>query len=80
MKEDVKRHETLSYELACKFEEQHKVLLSYAENIESLKTYTLTNDLHLEAYLPLQMAGIAFECGKGIVRKTGAKKYEQHFG
>jgi len=80
MKLDVRRHETLSYELACKFEEQHKVLISYAEHIESLKTYTLTNDLHMEAYLPLQIASISFECGKGIVQKNRAKKYEEHFG
>lgn len=40
MKEDVKRHETLCYELATKFEAQHIVLLDLASNIEALKTYT----------------------------------------
>ena len=73
------RHETLCYELATKFEAQHNVLLDFAENIESLKTYALVTDLHLEAYLPMQIATIAFDVGKGIIQKNKAEKYERHF-
>ena len=50
MKADVRRHETLCFELAQKFEAQHTILMEYAENIECLKTYALVTDLHMEAY------------------------------
>jgi len=50
MKVDVRRHESLCFELATKFEAQHSVLVSFASNIEALKAYTLANDLHMEAY------------------------------
>jgi len=50
IKVDVQRHETLCYELATKFESQHLFLSEFAQNIESLKTYVLLNDLNVEAY------------------------------
>ena len=53
MKTDVKRHETLCFELADKFEKQHDVICQVIDNIEILKTYALTNDVHLEAFQPL---------------------------
>jgi hypothetical protein len=53
MKTDVIRHETLCFEIARKFEAQHEVLTQLTDSTESLKTYALVNDLHLEAYLPL---------------------------
>ena len=53
MKEDVLRHETLSFELAKKFESQHEILLQFAENVEAIKSHALMTDLHLEGYLPL---------------------------
>jgi len=30
----------------------------------------MMNDLHLEAYLPFQVAGLTFEVGKGLVQKN----------
>ena len=66
IKEDVNRHETLCYEIATKFTQQHDVLVQIAENTLALKTYTLINELHMEAYLPLQSATIAFEVCKGV--------------
>jgi hypothetical protein len=53
MKTDIGRHETLCFELATKFNEQHDVIIKLSETMESLKTYSIMNDLHLEAYLPL---------------------------
>ena len=46
MKTDIIRHKTLCFELATKFTEQHEVIIKISENIESLKTYSLLNDLH----------------------------------
>ena len=67
IKDDVIRHETLSYEIATKFEQHHDVMIQLSDHVEALKTYALVNDLHMEAYLPLQTATIAFEVGKGIL-------------
>ena len=53
MKEDIGRHETLCFELALKFEQQHTILSAVTDSIETLKNYALVNDVHLEAYLPL---------------------------
>jgi len=50
MKTDVRRHETLCYELATKYETQYSALKDIAKSIEALKAYTIINDLHLEAY------------------------------
>jgi hypothetical protein len=47
------RNETMCYEIACKFEHQHEVIDAVVENIETLKSYALMNDLHIEAYQPL---------------------------
>jgi adenosyl cobinamide kinase/adenosyl cobinamide phosphate guanylyltransferase len=33
----------------------------------------------MEAILPLQMASISFEVGKGIVPKSKSEKFEKHF-
>ena len=60
-KGDIRRHETLCYELGTKFESHHEMLMQIVDNIESLKNYTFLNDLHMEAYLPIQTATIAFE-------------------
>jgi hypothetical protein len=79
MMEDVTRHEVCCCELAVKFDQQNDVMKQLIENIEHLKTYSIVNDLHTEAFLPLQIANIAFEVGKGIVTKTRAPKYERHF-
>ena len=51
--QDIMRHETMCYEIACKFEHQHDVIDTIVENIETLKSYALMNDLHMEAYQPL---------------------------
>ena len=67
MKTDLTRHETLCYELAKKFELQAVLLLDITSSIEALKTYPLVNDLHMEAYQPLQVAAIAYEVTKGLV-------------
>ena len=79
MKGDVRRHETLCYELVTKFEQQNELLLQFNENIEALKTNYLVTDLHLEAYLPVQTALIAYDVGKGIVARNKLEKYEKHF-
>jgi hypothetical protein len=79
MKEDVLRHETLTYELAKKFESQHDILLQFAENIEAVKSHALTTDLHLEAYLPLQMATLCYDICKGIVSKANTPKFQTYF-
>jgi hypothetical protein len=72
MKEDLLRHETLTYELAKKFESQHHILLQFAENIEAVKSHALMTDLHLEAYLPVQMAALCYDICKGLVSKQNA--------
>lgn len=79
MKEDVLRHETLSFELAKKFESQHEILLQFAENIEAIKSHALMTDLHLEAYLPVQMASLTYEICKSLVSKENAPKFQQNF-
>ena len=79
MKGDVRRHETLCYELATKFEQQNELLLQFNENIEALKTNYLVTDLHLEAYLPVQTALIAYDVGRGSVHKTKLEKFEKYF-
>ena len=79
MKTDIGRHETLCFELACKFIEHHEVIVKLSETMESLKTYTIVNDLHLEAYLPLQVATIAFDVGKGLAHKKDLERYKKYF-
>ena len=79
MKSDIGRHETLCFELATKFTEQHDTIIKLSETTESLKTYSIVNDLHLEAYLPLQMATIAFDVGKGLTSRKQAEHYKKHF-
>ena len=76
MKEDVLRHETLSYELAHKFESQHEILLQFAAHIEALKSHCLMTDLHLEGYLPLQVASLSYDICKGLVSKNNAEKFK----
>jgi hypothetical protein len=39
----------------------------------------MLTDIHMEAYLPIQAATIAFEVGKGLVPKSKAEKYQTHF-
>ena len=53
VKEDISRHETLCYEIATKFAQHHDVMIQMGDNVAALKTYTLINELHMEAYLPL---------------------------
>ena len=79
LKVDTTRHETLCYELATKFDEQHHVLMEFVEQIESFKTYALVNDLHMEAYLPMQMASVAYQVGMGLTKRETQTKYEKHF-
>ena len=79
MKTDIGRHETLCFELACKFIEHHEVIVKLSETMESLKTYTIVNDLHLEAYLPLQVATIAFDVAKGLAHKKDLERYKKYF-
>ena len=67
VKEDVGRHETLCYEIAMKFTQHHDMMIQLGENVAALKTYTLINELHMEAYLPLQTATIAFKVTKGVL-------------
>jgi hypothetical protein len=55
------------------------VLKEFLKNIEALKTYAICNDLHMEAYQPLQMANIAFEVTKGLVTKARIEKFDKHF-
>ena len=33
----------------------------------------------MEAYLPLQTATIAFEVGKGLIKRDQSDKYKRHF-
>jgi hypothetical protein len=49
-----------------------------SESIESLKTYSILNDIHLEAYLPLQIATLSFEVGKGLIMHGKKGKYKRH--
>ena len=69
IKTDVSRHEVLCFEIATKFETQNTIFKEIGLAVEGLKTYALVTDLHLEAYLPLQAANIAYEVGKLTVRK-----------
>ena len=78
MHSDVQRHETLCFELAKRVESHRNQLLDHVDNIENLKTYAITTDLHLEAYLPLQIANISFEVGKGLLRDR-SDRYAKHF-
>ena len=73
------RHETLCFELATKFEHQQKGIVNLVDAVENLKTYTFINDLHMETYLPLQTATIAYEIGKGVVERKRADKYKEFF-
>jgi len=50
VKHDCCRHETLAFELATKFEHQHKAIVKMVESIENLKTFAFTNDLHMQTY------------------------------
>ena len=72
VKIDLDRHELISAELAQKLEKQ-------STEIANLKTFSLATDLHLEAYLPLQCATIAYEVGKAMVPKERNEKYKRHF-
>jgi hypothetical protein len=53
MKVDICRHETVCFELANKFEDQYEVINAMSSNLETLKTYAMLNDLHIEAYQPI---------------------------
>jgi hypothetical protein len=48
-------------------------------NIDALKSHALINDIHLEAFAPMQIAAIAYEVGKGLTTRINAKKYNEHF-
>ena len=78
MKVDVGRHETLCFELATKFDQQFDVICQQTNSIEALKSYAIITDVHLEAYLPFQVAGIAYEVGKGLVQAGKKEKYRKH--
>ena len=78
MKVDVGRHETLCFELATKFDQQYEVIWNLTNSMDSLKNYALLNDLHLEAYLPFQMAGLAFEVGKGLIQPNKKERFKKH--
>ena len=78
IKEDFIRHEALFFEMARKSEQNTKTSLDFFDKIEALQKYTLMNDLHLEAFLPLQTASIAFEVGKGLASKDKMHRYEKH--
>ena len=52
--------------------------MQLSEQIDVIKTCSLATDLHMEAFLPLQMATIAFEVGKGITKDP--KKFIRFFG
>ena len=78
MKVDVGRHETLCFELAMKFDQQFEVITNLTNGVESLKNYAVLNDLHLEAYLPFQIANLAFEVGKGLMQPNKKEKYKKH--
>ena len=79
MKEDVSRHETLCFEIAKKFEVQHDVMTQHTDNIDALKTFAMVQDLHQEAYLPLQVATIAFEVSRGLASKDKVDKFKKYF-
>ena len=71
------RHEVIVTEVANKLDHHHEVLTDLGHNITELKKYAVMSDLHMEAYLPLQIANIAFDLGKCIVKKSGMEKYCQ---
>ena len=70
LKIDITRHESLAFEIGTKLEAHRTVLNQVVDSIEALKTYAIVTDLHLEAYQPLQIATIAYEVGRGIVKKN----------
>ena len=47
--------------------------------MEAFKTYALANDLHMEAFMPMQMASLAYQVGQGFSKRDNAGKYEKHF-
>jgi hypothetical protein len=51
------------------------------DGIEVLKEYALVNDLHMEAYLPLQTATIAYEVSNILnkVSKGPQDKFKKYF-
>ena len=50
------------------------------DSIDALKRYALVTDLHLEAYLPLQTASIAFDVVRGVSQKEKAyTKFKKYF-
>ena len=80
MKNDITRHETLCYELATKFEQHHNVMAELGQNIDSIKNYTLINDLHMEAYQPIQTATIAYEVSKALITSNKQdERFKKHF-
>ena len=56
-----------------------KLANEFHKNIEGLKTHSLVTDLHLEAYLPIQVASIAYDVSSGAVVKKNYPKFRQNF-
>jgi hypothetical protein len=54
-------------------------MVKLTDSIEVLKTSSLVNDLHQEAYQPLQMAAVAYEVCKILVPANKAEKYKASF-
>ena len=81
MRDDICRHEQLCFEIANKFDEQNNVLKQLTESIEAVKEYALVNDLHMEAYLPLQTATVAYEVTNILckVSKGPKEKFKKYF-
>jgi hypothetical protein len=65
--------------LATKFETHHEIIANSVEGIEALKTYAIANDLHMEAYQPIQTATIAYEVAKGLIPSHKQEKYRTNF-
>ena len=37
------------------------------------------NDLHMEAYLPLQMASVSYQVGLGLTKRDTISKFDKNF-
>ena len=80
IKADGVRHESFCREIATKLKEHKEVHTELARGIDAVKNYALMNDLHMESYLPLQIATVAVEVGMGAVLKDKLERYKKFCG
>lgn len=54
-------------------------MLKLHENIKCLKSHSTITDLHMETFIPMQTATIAYEVAKGLAPKKKIDRFYKHF-